>query len=126
MLDPRAQERAFGPLGQSGDPALIEHIAVRLVEVYEGILDIAATLRGAGVSDEIAPLMEAAARLTDTPLREIRDFIDELVAIADSIPERLAAGGPITIELMLTLAIDDEALRHLEEEFERAKRSLGI
>jgi hypothetical protein len=126
MLDHRAQVRAFGPPGQPGDPALIEHIATRLVEVYEDTLDIAATLRGAGVSDEIEPLMEAAARLTDTPLGEIRDFIDELVTIADSLPERLAASKPTTIELELTLTINDEALQNLEREFERTKRRLGI
>lgn len=69
MLDRRAQERAFGSLDEPGDPALIEHIATRLVEVYEEILDIAATVRGVCVSEEMALVMEATARLTDTPLR---------------------------------------------------------
>jgi hypothetical protein len=114
MLDPRAQERAFGAPGQAGNPVLIEHIATRLVDVYEEILDVAATLRGAGVSEEITPLMEAAARLTDTPLREIRDFIDQLVAEVDRVPDRLATGEPIVIELTLTLTIDDDALKNLE------------
>lgn len=124
MLDPQTQERAFGPPGQSGDPALIKHIATRLVEVYENILDIAASIRGAGVSNELAPYVEAVARLTDTPLGEIRDFIDQLVAVADSLPEKLATGDPVHIQLELTMTIDDEALENLEREGEHAKRKL--
>lgn len=126
VLDPRAQERAFGPPGQPGDPALIEHIATRLVEVYEEMLDVAATLRGVGVSREMVPLMGATAQLTDTPLRRIRDFIDQLVAEVDSLPERLALDKPITISLTLTLTIDKKALKHFEQEMARAKRKLGI
>jgi hypothetical protein len=124
MLDPGTQERAFGLPGQSGDPALIEHIATRFVEVYEDIIDVAANLRGAGVSDELAPYFEAAARFADTPLREIRDFIDQLVAIANSLPERLASGDPVVIQLELTLTIDDEAIENLDRERQRAERKI--
>ncbi|WP_198170516.1 toll/interleukin-1 receptor domain-containing protein [Actinoplanes awajinensis] len=124
MLATQAQERAFGPLGQSGDPALIEHIATRFVEVYEDLIDMAANLRGAGVSRKLAPYMETAAHLTDTPLREIREFIDQIVAVADSLPERLATGDPIVIELMFTLTVDDEALKNHEREGERVKTRL--
>lgn len=126
MLDPKAQERAFGALGEPGNPALIEHIATRLVEIYEEVLDIAAVLRGTGVTEEMEPVMEAAARMADTPLREIRDFIDQLVTEADSLPERLALDEPITITLTLTLTIDEETSRAFEHELERAKRRLGM
>jgi hypothetical protein len=72
------------------------------------------------------PVMEAAARMADTPLREIRDFIDQLVTEADSLPERLALDEPITITLTLTLTIDEETSRAFEHELERAKRRLGM
>lgn len=126
MLDPAAQTRAFGPPGQPGDPALIEHIATRLIDAYEEMLDAAATLRGVGVSEELAPVMEAAARMTDTPLRQIRDFIDQLVVEVDSVPERLALNKPIYINLMLTLTIDKDALENFEREMTRAKQKLNI
>lgn len=122
MVDPQARQRAFGPPGQPGNPALIEHIATRFIEVYEEILDAAAKLRGTGVSDNMAPVMEAAARLTDTPLREIRDFIDQVVAETDNIPDRLTRDEPITIALTLNLDIDDEAQKHLDREMKRAKK----
>lgn len=120
MLNPRARERAFGLPGQPGNPALIEHIAKRFVEVYEEILDVAARLRGAGVSRNMESVMEYAARLADTPLKQIRDFIDQLVAETDTIPERLARDEHIDIELTLTLGIDNETSAQLHREMERA------
>jgi hypothetical protein len=126
MLDPRAQERAFGAPGEPGDPALIEHIATRFVGVYEEMLDIATILRGTGVSQQMSSLMETAAHLTDTPLREIRDFIDQLVAECDRIPDRLALDQPVTIMLTLTLTIDEGALKSFHREMKRARRRIKI
>ncbi len=124
MIDPQVQERAFGPPGQPGNPALIEHIATRFVEVYEEILDIAARLRGTGVSDNMASVRDAAVHLTDTPLREIRDFIDQVIIEADTIPERLARDEPINITVTLTLTMDDGAEKHFYREMERARHEL--
>jgi TIR domain len=124
MLDPQARERAFGLPGQNGNPALIEHIATRFIEVYEEVLDIAARLRGTGVSNNMAPVMDTAAHLTDTPLKEIRDFIDQIVVETDNIPDRLALDEPIVITLTLTLTIDDEVKNRLEREMEQAANAL--
>lgn len=126
MLDPVVHERAFGPHGQPGDPVLIEHIATRLIESYEEILDLAATLRGVGVSREMAPIMEAMARLTDIPLEQIRDFIEQVVAEVDNIPELLALDKPVNISLTLTLTIDEKALKHFKQEMRRVRRKLKI
>lgn len=70
--------------------------------------------------------MEAVAHLTDTPLRQIRDFIDQLVAEFDSLPERLTLDKPITISLTLTLTLDKKALKYFEQEMARVKRELRI
>jgi hypothetical protein len=126
MLDSQARERAFGPPDQPGDPTLIEHIATRFIEVYEEMLNIAAKLRGTGVSENMTSVMETAAHLTDTPLREIRDFIDQIIVETDTIPDRLARDEPITITLTLTLTIDDEAQKRLEQEMDRVQRKLGM
>ena len=122
MLKPQARERAFGLSGQPGDPALIEHIAARFIDVYEEILDIAAKLRGTGVSKDMEPVMDSAAHLVDTPLKEIRDFIDQFIAQADSIPDRLAREEPVTIELALILTIDDDAKRRLQQDMNRVEQ----
>jgi hypothetical protein len=124
MIDSQLRERAFGPLGQPGDPALIEHIATRFIEVYEEVLDIAARLRGARVSSNMAPVMDAAAHLADAPLREIRDFIDQAVAEIDVLPDLSARDEPITITLELVLTIDDEDTERLNLEMERANKNI--
>jgi hypothetical protein len=46
ILDREATERAFGPPGASGDPVQIEHLGRRLLDVYEGLLDWSARIRG--------------------------------------------------------------------------------
>jgi hypothetical protein len=124
MLNPQARERAFGLPGQPGAPALIEHIANRFIEVYEEILDIAARLRGTGVSNNMAPVMDGAARMADTPLKQIRNFIDQLVAETDTIPDRLARDEKVSIDLTLTLTINDETTTQLHRDMERAAATI--
>jgi hypothetical protein len=76
--------------------------------------------------NNMTQLMEAAALLTDTPLKEIRDFIDQVVAETDSIPDRLADDEPIIIRLNLTLTIDDQAWKYFKRELKRAKRRVRM
>jgi hypothetical protein len=124
MLNPQGRERAFGLLGQPGDPALIEHIADRFIEVYEEILDTAARLRGARVSRNMESVMDCAARMADSPLKQIRDFVDQLVAETDMIPERLARDEDVTINLALILTIEDETKMRVKREMERAAAAM--
>jgi hypothetical protein len=72
----------------------------------------------------MAPLMEAAVNLTNIPLQEFRDFIDQLVAETDTIPERLAHGEPIDITVGLSLTFEKEKLKHFQEEAARSLRRL--
>ncbi len=69
-------------------------------------------------------VMEYAARLADAPLKQIRDFIDQLVVETDTIPERLALDEDVNINLTLTLAIDDETSAQLHREMERAAEAM--
>jgi TIR domain len=120
LMREESRQRAFGLPGQAGDPALIEHIANRFTDVYEEILDTAAKLRGAGVSNKMVPVMDAAAHMVDAPLKQISDFIDQLIAQTDRIPDQLARDEDITIELALTLIIDDEDSKRIDLEMKRA------
>ena len=124
MLNSQAIDRAFGPPGQPGDPALIEHLATRFVGIYEEVLNLAARLRSVSVSSNMASIMDSAAHLTDTPLREIRDFIDQVIAETDTIPERLERDEPITVRLTLTLTGDEKAVKRLNREMKRARRHI--
>lgn len=125
MLTPDVRERAFGPPDRPGDPILIEHIATRLAGIYEQLLDAAAKLRGTGVPREMAPVVEATARMTDLPLRQFRDFVDLLVAQADTIPECVAAGTPGPIDARLGFTIDQTATAPVMELLSKAVGDLS-
>lgn len=126
LLTPEVQLRAFSAPGEPGNPELIEHIARRLVGIYEQMMSIASTLRGSGVSAEMREVMEVTAQLTDLPLRQIRNFIDRLVAEFDNIPELAARNEPLHIEMDLILSIDEEVLEAQAEAMRKAQRQLGI
>ena len=126
VLDQRFLEMAFGASGSPGDPGRIEHLASRLVSIYEALMDSAAAIRGTGVSEEVERMLELGVKLADKPLVQFRAFIDRLVAETDRLPELLAEDdpSPIRIEITLTLSIDDQALRAYEAEIERARQRL--
>ena len=51
LLQPDVLEQVFGGSDSSGDPKRIEHLAQRIVDCYEYLLDWAARIRGARVPD---------------------------------------------------------------------------
>lgn len=110
VFDPQMWQRAFAP---PGNPVLIEHLAARLADGYEQMLDLAAAIRGARVPPAILPLMEAATRVIDRPLTDVRDYLDRVVATAVPLPR-------------LVLTIDDEAERRFTAEAARVRREHGL
>lgn len=124
VLGPDAQEAAFGAVGQAGDPARIEHLATRLMAVYEELLDWAAGVRGLGVPKELQDALELTARLTEFPTRQIREFVDYYVAEVEQIPERLQLGEPVRLEMTLKIDMDDEVLSAYKEELDRLRKEI--
>ena len=117
VLDPRSQELAFGAPGEPGDPARIEHLAQRLIDIYEGFLDWAARLRGAAVPERLERAVEVASSFVDGPTQQFREYIDRTVAEFDRVPALLREERPEPVEITLALVLDvDQALT---DEFER-------
>jgi len=110
VLDSDAQDLAFGAPGESGDPDRIEHLATRLIGLYENLLDWARNLRGINVSNDFRAAFELAARLVDLPLRQIREMVDDYAAKVEQIPEKLLRGESVHLEMTLKLDMDSEAL----------------
>lgn len=126
VLNPVAQEGAFGPSGVPGDAARIDHLGRRLVSVYEDLLEWGARVRGARVFSRYAQLGQLTAALVNTPVLEFRQFFEDVVAQCDRIPSLIAqrhAGdiGPIVIRLQLTVTIDGKAVSALNQELRRFK-----
>jgi hypothetical protein len=70
ILAPAAQARAFGNLGEPGDPILIEHMAIRLIDLYAMLLDWAEETRALRVSDWAERLKELAVGFVRQPSAE--------------------------------------------------------
>jgi hypothetical protein len=83
------------------------------------MMDCAARLRNADVSTNLRHLFDAAARFADEPLSGVRSFIDQLVAEFDLIPETLAKGEKVTINLVLTITVNKVAEEELNNEIQR-------
>jgi hypothetical protein len=108
-----AQEDAFGRPGESGEPDLIEHLADWIVGIYRQLMDWAADMRNVGVPEEFEPAVKLFAHAGDASIEQIRDFIDASARRLDELAVQLAnqrpeePAEPITVELTLTLTVDD-------------------
>lgn len=103
---------AFGADGEPGNPTLIEHLAKRVLTLYEGLLDWAARIRGMNFPGEFEYAAELAANVAERPASEVRDFLDHVVEQIGRVPEILARENsePVRIELWLKLSVDDRAI----------------
>jgi TIR domain len=110
VLNSDAQELAFGAPGEAGNPEKIEHLATRLIGIYEELLDWARNLRGISVSNDLRNTFELTARLVDLPIKQIRDMVDNYAAQVQQIPERLHRRESVHLEMTLKIDMDDEAL----------------
>ncbi len=125
VLASDAQETAFGLPGVPGNPERIEHLATRLIDVYEELLDWAAGVRGTTVSEQFSNVFEFAARLAEQPARQIRGFVDEFVASAEALPGQIDRGERVALNFVLTLSIDDKAQSDALNELDRLIRNMG-
>lgn len=108
VLDATAWERAFGRPGTPGDEDMITHLAHRLADIYEQLLDWSRSVRGAsraGLYDEV---LELLAQMADQPVREMREFVHELIAEFDQLTHRIRAGEVVHIRRTLTITLHTE------------------
>ncbi len=128
ILASDAQQVAFGPDGESGDPVLIVHVARHLVRSYESLLDWAATLRSTSVPSVFDDVLEISACLVDAPLVQVRKLIQAYVDKISRLPE-LAVGAsdehPIRITLEFTVALDKAVQTRLDDAIQRAKEEMA-
>jgi TIR domain len=124
VLNRQTTEWAFGTPRTSGDPANIEYLGKRLIEIYEDFLDWSARIRGVTIPADFRRLFDITARFMDTPISEIRDFIDHYVSEAERLPEKLASDDdtPIAMTFELVLSIDDRTVAEGNRELRRLRR----
>jgi hypothetical protein len=124
LFEPDVFERAFGAPGEPGDPERIEHVARGVIQIYESMLDWAASLRNVDVLAEYEELLELTARMLDGPIVQIREFIqlvaDEIARIEITVAEA-NEGSPKEIHLTLKIDLEDG----LNEEIDAALKKLA-
>lgn len=119
LFEPDATERAFGAPGEAGDPQRIEHLSRGVIQIYESMLDWAASLHNVDVPTHFRRVFLLIARMMDGPILQIREFIQR---VADEIARieiesaRATEQSPVEIHLTLTIALEDG----LEEELDAA------
>jgi len=127
ILAPAVWERAFGTDDEHADPARIENFALRIIKLYEWMLDWAAELRNTSVPSAFTEIRDVTARFVDRPLKDMRKFIDRVQDQIARLPE-LAAGGtveqPVRLTLELKMEADPEVSEHLEKAWEKARQAL--
>jgi hypothetical protein len=124
VSDKTGQERAFGALGQTGDPDRIWHLATRWNRAYTEFMDWAASLRCASVPSGYDNLVELLARYADGPVEQYRTFVEEFVAKIDKVPAALIAGDEVHLEMALVVSIPDGVKKAYETEFNRLRKRL--
>jgi TIR domain len=111
ILDPVAQEEAFGPRGIPGESAAITHLAESTATLYEQLLDWAVTTRSANVPTKYVGLISALSQYAAQPIEEMRSFrdryMDYTLALTDwlQIPE--SERPNFRVEMTVTFRLDD-------------------
>jgi hypothetical protein len=112
VVQPEVQARAFGEPGEPGDPERITHMAKRLIDVYEGLMDEATRLLGSSVPEEFRKAQQAGAKFGRPAVEQIRAFVVETVDTMDRLPEIVAGRSddeePMHLTLGITITADEE------------------
>lgn len=128
LLNDTALTSAFGPPGEPGDADRIRHVAAAVVDVYGAMLHWASETRGALAPEEAEPVYLALSDFVRTPLRQIRDFVEEMDNGVRPAIEALRAGDkpeePVRLTFTLTLTIDEEATSRFEAELTALSASM--
>lgn len=124
VMSQRAQELAFGLPGEPGDADMIEHMASRLVSLYEALLDWASDLLAVRFP-EGSNLGEMGSQLVSQPIEAVRAFSRSFVDDLEDGLRRLRDDPEQELNLQLTLSfeIDEAAADQMVAE---VKRIVGV
>jgi len=119
IISPRAQEQGFGLPGEEGDPDMIKHMADRLIQSYELLLDWADDFRSLRLPGE-SELGDLGAQLVAQPLGAVRAFVFDYVAQVEQMMSELAAGKRgLKVQMTIAFEFDDELNSRVVSETKR-------
>ncbi|MFC5290969.1 hypothetical protein ACFPM7_28305 [Actinokineospora guangxiensis] len=103
-------------LRRDGDAERIRHLARRLLELLERMLDWTGHVRNIYVPTGLAAARDALSRLLDDEIAAIDRFIDDLVAHVDRLPEVAGTPDLLPIRMVLTSAANETLLARYRAE----------
>jgi hypothetical protein len=112
--------KAVGEPGQPGDIERIEHLATRIAEVYERILDWTLEFHSLDVDPVLERFMSLASQLSSNALREIEEFSDSLFGRIKHALDHHKPGD--SVEFTLVLTVPD--ISEFEAEMQRVRTAL--
>ncbi|WP_350351931.1 hypothetical protein ABS642_01030 [Microbacterium sp. A8/3-1] len=119
IISPRAQETAFGLPGEEGDPDMIQHMADRLIQSYELVLDWADDFRSLRLPGE-SDLGDMGAQMAAQPLEAVRAFVFDYIAQVEQMMSDLADGKRgLKLQMTIAFKVDDDLTRRVVAETKR-------
>lgn len=114
----------FGSESRPADAEAIEHVAHRLMDYQEQLLDLSEQCRTLSPPSTYTDVTADCVRLLDAPLQSFREFTTEYIAIIEALPRVLAhATGAIHLGgLALDLNVDDHLLSLTEKRLQAMSR----
>ena len=127
LFDLHVQQRAFGPPGQHGDAALVEHLADRTVDGYVDLLGWGRTLRATRVPPEWREVYGLTADLARQPVENLRGYVERVVAtVAHEVDGRAESQQhPRQVEVTLVLTVDEELAEACATRIEQHRKRLA-
>lgn len=125
LLGP-AQQTAMGAPGEAGDPELIEHLAARLLLIYDELLGWSYRNRATTTPTEQGrAVLRALADYVNQPIDAIRRVVGDLHSEMDKLTDRLAAGETIELQPVITFEIPADVMSRYETAFEEFKDAVS-
>ena len=112
-------ERVFGRTGEPGDEEAIQHLAERTIAIYGSCMEWGRDLRSARVPTEFQSAFHLAADFMRLPVEQMREYIQKLVTLGDSLEELVRTDEPVQVTITLDLSIDEAVSDKFAMELER-------
>ncbi|MFF1254491.1 hypothetical protein ACFVYC_18625 [Pseudarthrobacter sp. NPDC058329] len=107
LMTQDAQRKAFGDPGKPGDPDFIKHLADRIIDMYEELIDWATQSRSLRLPTRAQHMADLTANFVSQPITETRRFIDDFVKDLEAVMNRLKSGeNEDTIVLQMPIVFD--------------------
>ncbi|MDR1387940.1 MAG: TIR domain-containing protein [Propionibacteriaceae bacterium] len=124
LLGP-AQETAMGAPGESGDPDLIQHLASRMLMIYDELLAWAHRIRSTTtLLTEGRVMLQALADYAAQPIEAIHEFVQDFRERMDHLHKTLESGKSVSLKLTITFKVPHEVSARYDEALQRFASAL--